>query len=120
MTTKAILVTLLGFGAAGTFSICDLCLPEAVGQSASAARASHQAQPQLQPRVVTFHVKGMTCGGCVYGVRKVLTRLPGVLKADVSYEQSSAVVTYDPAKVTVEKMTAAIGTLGYTATVTKA
>lgn len=59
----------------------------------------------------------MTCGGCVIGVRKVLTRLPGVLKADVIYEKNRAVVTYDPAAVTVEQMVAAIATLGYKAIV---
>ena len=52
----------------------------------------------------------------VLGTRKVLTRLPGVAKADVSYEKGTAVVTYDPRKVTVEQMVAAIRTLGYTAT----
>ena len=66
---------------------------------------------------VTLNVKGMTCGGCVIGVRKVLTRLTGVLTADVSYERSRAVVTYDPAKITVQQLIAAIKELGYTATV---
>ena len=46
----------------------------------------------------------------------VLKRLPGVTKADVSYEKGTAVVKYDPAKVTVAQMVAAIKTLGYTAT----
>ena len=43
-------------------------------------------------------------------------RLPGVTTADVSYEKGTAVVTYDPAKVTVVQMVEAIKTLGYTAT----
>jgi len=59
----------------------------------------------------------MTCGGCVFGVRKVLTRLKGVSRAEVTYEDSRAVVTYDPAAVTVAQVAAAIKTLGYTATV---
>ena len=71
----------------------------------------------VQTKTVTFKVEGMTCGGCVIGVRKVLTRLPGVSKADVTYEKNRAVVTYDPAAVTVEQMVAAIATLGYKATV---
>lgn len=62
----------------------------------------------------------MTCGGCVLGVRKVLTRLPGVTTADVSYEGQRAKVSYDPTKVTVAQMVAAIKTLGYTATVVAA
>ena len=79
--------------------------------------AQAPAQQAGAPRTVTLAVKGMTCGGCVLGTRKVLTRLPGVAKADVSYEKGTAVVTYDPTKVTVEQMIAAIKTLGYTATV---
>lgn len=70
----------------------------------------------VKTETVTLKVAGMTCGGCVYGVRTVLTRLPGVSKADVSYEQSKAVITYNPAAVNVGKMIAAIKTLGYIAT----
>lgn len=70
--------------------------------------------------VVTLRVTGMTCGGCVLGVRKVLTRLDGVEKADVSYEKGLATVTFDARKVTVEQMVAAIRTLGYTAAPVKA
>lgn len=68
-------------------------------------------------KLVVFKINGMTCGGCVFAVRKVLGRLPGVSKANVSYEQSRAVVTYDPKLVTTAQMIAAIKTLGYTATI---
>lgn len=50
---------------------------------------------------------------------EVLRRLDGVAKADVSCETQRAVVTYDPAKATVEQMITAINTLGYQATITK-
>ncbi|MBA3497498.1 MAG: heavy-metal-associated domain-containing protein [Gemmatimonadales bacterium] len=66
---------------------------------------------------VTLRVEGMTCGGCTLATRKVLVRLPGVKRADVSYERRQAVVTYDPAKVTPAQMIAAVKTLNYTATV---
>lgn len=45
-----------------------------------------------------------------------MKRLPSVTTADVSYEKGTAVVTYDPAKVTVAQMVEAIKTLGYMAT----
>lgn len=129
-------------GVAGALSLCDLCGPEAAAASTTGAlpgglvsvayaapvpgpslparpQASTQAPAQATAlKTVTLAVKGMTCGGCVLGTRKVLTRLPGVSKADVSYEKGTAVVTYDPRKVTVEQMIAAIKTLGYTATPT--
>lgn len=113
-------------GAAGAVSICDLCgisSPRpaaslvAVARAATTASSAPVATPRPDTETVTFRVEGMTCGGCVIGVRKVLTRLAGVTKADVRYEQQRAIVTYNPTKVTVEQMVAAIKTLGYRATV---
>jgi copper chaperone len=65
---------------------------------------------------VRLHIEGMTCGGCTLATRKVLERLDGVAKADVSYEAKRAVVVYDAKKVTVAQMIAAVATLKYTAT----
>jgi len=99
----------------GLVSIAHAASPATVADAGSASRGQATGRA-VTMKTVTLNVAGMTCGGCVYSVRKVLTRLPGVSKADVSYEQSRAVVTYNPAAVTVGKMVAAIKTLGYTAT----
>jgi len=115
-------------GAAGVLSICDLCRSSearpvafrAAVANAALARGAIRSTPATDSNIVTLHVEGMTCGGCVIGVRKVLERLPGVQKADVSYEKQRAVVTYDPDRVTVEQMIAAIKTLKYKATVVPA
>lgn len=82
----------------------------------ASAPASRSAPPDSLTQV-TLRVEGMTCGGCTIATRTVLTRLPGVVRAEVTYEPQQAVVTYDAAKVTVARMIAAIGTLDYTATV---
>jgi mercuric ion binding protein len=130
MVLKTILYGALGVGAAAGLSICGLCqtgrqatgptlVQTAYAATAPAPRLSAVAAPAVDPKTVRLAVEGMTCGGCVIGVRKVLTRLGGVSKADVSYDKREAVVTYDPAKVTVEQLIAAIKTLGYTATVAK-
>ena len=111
----------------GGLSICELCDTGAISQRSGthalitvAERIAGNAAsvPLPATKSVTFRIQGMTCGGCVFGVRKVLSRLPGVSKADVSYEKSRAVVTYDPALVTTAQMIAAIRTLGYSATIT--
>jgi copper chaperone len=120
----------------GGLSLCDLCdtnrasqrgathelvsvaearMPGGLGSVAE--KASMTSLPSAAAKTVTFKIQGMTCGGCVFAVRKVLTRLPGVSKADVTYEDSRATVSYDPKLVTVGQMTAAIKTLGYDATV---
>lgn len=59
-------------------------------------------------KVTTLHIEGMTCGSCATAVRHVLTGVKGVKSATVSYEKNSAVVTYEPAKVTPGKLALAI------------
>lgn len=67
-----------------------------------------------------FDVVGMDCGGCVIGTRAALRKLDGVGNADASYDDATGKGTawamYDPAKVTPERMMAAIRELGYTPT----
>ena len=42
---------------------------------------------------ITLHVTGMTCGGCVKSVTRVLEELNGVEKAVVTLDDGKAVVT---------------------------
>lgn len=116
---KSSLLGLVGASSIGAFAICDLCQPAAEAAATPAWVAQAEAAPVAAPvaelKKVTLKVEGMTCGGCAIGARKVLERLDGVQKAEVSYEDSRAVVTYDPKKVTVEQMIAAVGKLGYKA-----
>ncbi len=43
-------------------------------------------------------ISGMTCGSCATTARLALQRVPGVYRAEVSYESASAVVRYDAAQ----------------------
>lgn len=88
---------------------CSGGTEQAEGRSAASAPAPGLARAE-------FAVEGMTCGGCELGVRTVLNRLDGVERAEVSHEESRAVVDFDPEKVDTERMIGAIGELGYTAT----
>jgi copper chaperone CopZ len=66
----------------------------------------------------TLHIEGMTCAGCETAVKLVLKKTPGVISADVSYEEKRAVVKYDPAKTTPQKIARAVAeSLSYTVTV---
>ena len=62
-----------------------------------------------------FEVEGMTCGGCEAGLRLTVKKLEGVEEVKPSHEDSNVTVTYDPAKVTTDKIQAAIEKLGYKA-----
>lgn len=112
---------LLGVGALGAFTLCDLCSTASTASSAvapfAAAAAAIPSASDSDSATVTLSIRGMTCGGCAIATRKMLTGLDGVARADVSYETQLATVVYDPAKVTIEQMIAAVKKLGYTATV---
>lgn len=57
-----------------------------------------------QSKTATLDVQGMTCGACTASVKIVLKKLDGVSDAKVSFDEGRAVVTYDPAKLTPQKM----------------
>ncbi|KAB2310394.1 heavy-metal-associated domain-containing protein [Betaproteobacteria bacterium SCN2] len=61
-------------------------------------------------------ISGMTCGGCVNSVTRVLTAVPGVQKADVTLLPSQARVSYDAALADPEKLAQAVADAGFTVT----
>ena len=81
----------------------------ALAVAASAATAA--------PQTATMLVPGMTCAACPITVKKALTRVDGVSKAEVSYEKRQAVVTFDDSKTSVQKLITASADAGYPATV---
>ena len=58
-------------------------------------------------------VAGMSCGGCVKSVTKVLLELPGVSTAEVSLERGEAVVGHDLDKVVRQDLQRAIEAAGF-------
>jgi mercuric ion binding protein len=55
----------------------------------------------------------------VISVQRSLTKVDGVIKADVSLERAEAVVTYDDAKTSVENLLKATKDAGYPSTLKK-
>ena len=66
-------------------------------------------------QTVTLDVQGMTCGGCVKSVQKMLAGVPGVQSADVSLEHHRAVVTYDESTTAPAALVAAVEDGGFDA-----
>lgn len=62
---------------------------------------------------ITLRVDGMTCGGCVASVTKVLGALPGVASAEVSLERKHAAIDYEAGKVGIDDMKRAIVDAGF-------
>jgi copper chaperone len=62
---------------------------------------------------MSFEVGGMSCGGCVANVKRVLEAIPGVHKATVTLSPSRASVDYDPSRVKAESFYDAVRSAGY-------
>ncbi|MEQ1880737.1 MAG: heavy-metal-associated domain-containing protein [Burkholderiales bacterium] len=60
-----------------------------------------------------LQVKGMTCGGCVRSVTKVLEGLPGVQSAEVSLDKANARIIFDPTRIGIEAFRQSVQDAGY-------
>ena len=86
---------------------------------ASLALAAVVAPVSAATLTVTLSVPGMTCAACPITVTKALTRVEGVSRVDVAFEQREAVVTFDDARTNVQALTKATTNAGYPAAVKK-
>ena len=85
---------------------------------ASLALASLVATPVwAATQTVTLAVPGMTCAACPITVKTALTKVDGVTKAEVSFENREAIVTFDDAKTNVQALTKATEDAGYPSSV---
>ncbi|MDP2030540.1 MAG: heavy metal-associated domain-containing protein [Thiobacillus sp.] len=62
---------------------------------------------------IQLSVTGMTCGGCVNSVHKVLIALPGVQSAEVTLSPGQARVVYDPDRVAPAALVQAVIDAGF-------
>jgi copper chaperone len=65
--------------------------------------------------LTTLKIDGMTCGGCVASVTRVLQQLPGVSRVEVSLQSGSAEVTHEPGLSAVEALIGAVESAGFDA-----
>lgn len=71
-------------------------------------------------RETEFAIEGMTCASCVGRVERALKALPGVETVAVNLATERALVTYDPATLSLERMVAAVHERGYVVPVREA
>lgn len=64
-------------------------------------------------RTITLDVKNMYCAACPATVKSSLARVSGVIRADVSYKEQSATITFDDTKATPEALIKATTEAGY-------
>jgi periplasmic mercuric ion binding protein len=64
-------------------------------------------------KTITLAVKNMHCADCPFIVKKSLEGVSGVAKVTVSYEDKTAIVTYDDNVADVKALTTATTNAGY-------
>lgn len=67
-------------------------------------------------KIVTLDVLGMSCAACPITVKKSLTKVAGVSRADVNYDKRQAIVTFDDTQTTLDKLMGATTDAGYPST----
>ncbi len=68
---------------------------------------------QAGERSVTLSVPTMDCPACPITIKKALKNVPGVNDVKVSFEQRSAVVSFDDRRASVDHLTRATRDAGY-------
>lgn len=90
--------------------------PPSVSEPA-ASTIAEAGSPSAAIEAVEFDVAGMTCGGCATATEIALKRLDGVRSAEAEYDEETgagrAVVQFDPAKVSPQRMIEAVEAVGY-------
>ena len=64
-------------------------------------------------QTTTFKITGMTCGGCVNAVTKILNAVDGVDTVNVSLASNAATVQFDERKISLQKLKSAVTEGGY-------
>lgn len=64
-------------------------------------------------QTVTLAVENMTCVTCPYIVKQSLAEVPGVIHAEVSFENKTATVTFDDTRADLAAITEATAEVGF-------
>lgn len=64
-------------------------------------------------KTVVLAVPGMNCAVCPITVRKALTEVDGVIRAEVDYDKRQAMVMFDDARTSIDHLTRATAEAGY-------
>ncbi|MGI2142637.1 mercury resistance system periplasmic binding protein MerP [Shewanella baltica] len=70
-----------------------------------------------KPQTVTLDLPTMNCAMCPITVKKALTKVDGVSRAEVSYEDKEAMVTFDDEKTSADALIEATTNAGYPSTI---
>jgi len=67
-----------------------------------------------EKKTLTLPVDGMTCASCVLRVEKALKKVEGVADAAVNLASEKVRISFDPSRVSIDRLQAAVADSGYT------
>lgn len=82
-------------------------LSQEIGTSFQAKNTLTRVNPDknLNLRILTLKIEGMTCESCAQGIEwYLLNQLDGVKEAKINYSQGKGEIIYNPEKITKEKL----------------
>lgn len=126
---QAVTETILGSGLASFYasrtSAADRPSDNGTALPASLAELAVYDRPEVQAAFVeagpngsleaTLLIEGITCAACVWLNEQHLSRVPGVIRADINYATRRARVRWDPAVCRLSLILDAIQAIGYRA-----
>lgn len=78
-------------------------------ESAEETTVAASAEIAAKPETASFSIEGMSCSvGCAKTIEKKLAGMDGVQKATVDFDKKSAVIEFDAAKQSAEKLVEAV------------
>ncbi|MCL5107785.1 MAG: copper-translocating P-type ATPase [Chloroflexi bacterium] len=91
----------------------DLACLRAAVEDAGYTVVDETPPPAPAEQKVTLGISDMTCASCVAHVEKALRGVPGVAAASVNLATESAAVQFDPGRVSLDALRAAVVDAGY-------
>jgi len=104
-----------GEGAVGSCSILKEITKHESRPDDAARSSSQTSQEPILMKTIEFTVDGMHCDGCAKTAETLLSAMPGVRKAEVSFAERRARVLHDPDQASVADLYAAVSRAGYVA-----
>lgn len=109
-----------GSGDLGACTILEAIESGAAAERPEAApRTGAKRREKRSMKTTLLAIDGMHCDGCARTIEALLTRLPGVRKAEASFDKRRARVLHDPKSVTETALAEAVAKGGFTAKVEK-
>jgi len=109
----------------GAAFCCPACREVSVLLSADQPRHASVSPPTSEPThsalriphsaITTLSLGGMWCASCSWLIGETLERAPGVQRAEISFVQRQARVTFDPERTSIRQLTRRVRGLGYRA-----